>query len=168
MLKYIIITLLSTLFFYCVFLVLLKHKIKNLENDIIFLLNQRINLIPCLYEISNEYLEKHEEIFKESLKLRKINFVDKSLSKWLYETLNNHQKVHNELNFIFRVCNKHQKLTKKWNFVYIRELIIDRSLIISRKLDLYKKISQKTNKLISIKNYSIIWLFIPISKIDLI
>jgi hypothetical protein len=74
--------------------------------------------------------------------------------------------IHNELNFIFRVCNKHPKINKDPKFLLVKDNIIEKSEELWKKLNLYKKITNKFNTYIIIKNLTIIWLFIPISKIN--
>ena len=34
----------------------------------------RTNLVPSIFEISKNHISKHEEIFKEILRLRKVEF----------------------------------------------------------------------------------------------
>lgn len=146
-----------------VFILLLKSKIDSLENYIKNLFNIRTNIIPSLFEVSHSNLVRHDEIFREIIKLRKISFSERSLDRSLAEIIWTEQLIHNELNFIFKICNKHQKLLTNWKFIYLRELVIANSSNIWDYLKLYKAIIKKYNFLIKIKNYSLIWLFIPIS-----
>lgn len=147
-----------------VLILLLKNKINSLENYIKNLFNIRTNIIPSLFEVSHTNLVRHDEIFREIVKLRKISFSERSLSRDLHEIIGTEQLIHNELNFIFKICNKHQKLIKNWKFIYLRELVISNSSNIWEYLKLYKNIIKKYNSLIKIKNYTLIGLLIPISK----
>jgi hypothetical protein len=72
--------------------------------------------------------------------------------------------IHHELNFIFKISNKHPKLAKRWNFIYLRGLIINKSYYLWKKLSEYKQKTNIYNHLINVKNFTIIWLFIPLYK----
>ncbi len=145
-----------------IFIIILKNKIDSLESYIKNLFNIRTNIIPSLFEVSRSSLIRHEEIFREIIKLRKISFSERSLWRSLSEMIWTEQLIHNELNFIFKVCNRHKKLLINWKFIYLRDLVISSSSNIWDYLKLYKNIVKKYNLLIRIKNYSIIWLLIPI------
>ena len=114
--------------------------------------------------MTKDYLNKHNEIFNELLILKKIDFSENSFYIKLTEKTTTYKKIHNELNFIFKVCNKHPKLNKNANFLYTREVIIEKSSELWTKLEIYKKIIIKFNNLVSIKNFTIVWLLIPIYK----
>lgn len=164
MFVYIIITLTIFLALWLWFLLLLKSKIDFLENHIKNLFNLRVNIIPSIFEVSLPALIKHDEIFKEIIKLRKASFSERSLDKKLNEIIRTELLIHNELNFIFKICNKHHKLLINSKFIYIRELLISNSSNIWKNIKIYKEIINKYNFFINLKNYSIIWLLIPINK----
>ncbi|PID87664.1 hypothetical protein CSB07_00230 [Candidatus Gracilibacteria bacterium] len=145
-----------------IFIIILKNKIDSLESYIKNLFNIRTNIIPSLFEVSRSSLIRHEEIFREIIKLRKISFSERSLGRSLSEMIGTEQLIHNELNFIFKVCNRHKKLLINGKFIYLRDLVISSSSNIGDYLKLYKNIVKKYNLLIRIKNYSIIGLLIPI------
>ncbi len=158
-----IIILFLTLFY--IFLLALKSKIWKLELLIKKLLYQRTNLIPSIYEVTKKHLTKHDEIFEEIIKLRKIEFsLNDSNNVSFIEILKNERYIHHEMNFIYSVCLKNKKLENEWRFQYIKELTIDRSYKIWEKVEKYRKIVDTFNNLITIKNYTIIWLFFPINK----
>jgi hypothetical protein len=100
-------------------------------------------LIPSIFEISKHFLTKHEDIFKEIIILRKKEFNAKENNVSFPEFIQTETNLHHELNFIFRVCNQHQKLLKDGKFLYIRDLLIERSMGISEKMILYKNIVKK-------------------------
>ena len=161
---YIIIWVISLITLYWVILLLLKIKVESFERQISSTFRERNNLIPSIFEVSKNKVVKHNEIFAETLKLRKVDFVENSLWIPLPDIIRTQTLIHNELNFIFRICNKHNKLLKEGTFIYIRDLIIDKSFDIWSKLELYKKIVRQYNKLITIKQISVIWLLIPLHK----
>lgn len=144
------------------FLVLFDKKLKILEKQIILLFEKRTNLVPSLYDITKQYLNKHDEVFLEILKLRKIEF--NNYNEDFTTRINNETLIHHELNFIFKVSNKHVKIQKDEKFLLIRDLFLENSFEIWKKVELYKKIIKKLNNLLKIKNITIIWMFINIEK----
>lgn len=82
----------------------------------------------------------------------------------LYKIIEIEGLIHHEFNFIFKVCNKHKALTEDAKYNYIKEIIIYKSHEIGKNMELYKVIAAKLNKLIKIKNYTLIGAFIPIEK----
>lgn len=147
-----------------VFLYFFQRKLHLLENTIISIFQTRSDILPGIYEISKEYLTKHNDIFRESLTLRKTEFSMIENGVWLNEIIELESHIHHEINFIFKVCNKHPKLLKNGNFIYIRETIIQRSHKLWEMIQLYKTMTEKYNFLIHIKNYSLIGLLLPFSK----
>lgn len=152
----------SFLIFFNVFLILFDKKLKQLENQIILLFEKRTNLVPSLYEITKEYITKHNEVFSQILNLRKIEF--SNYEDNFIERINNEIQIHHELNFIFKVISKHPKIEKNWKYLLIKDLFLENSLEIWKKVELYKNIIKKFNFLLLFKNLTIIWLFIDIKK----
>lgn len=163
---YILYLLIPIFLLFIIFLFLLKTKILKLEKEILYFFNKRNCLLPSIYEVSKEETVKHNEIFEELLKLKKLDFQEKNINKNLFERLNTQTLIHNELNFIYKIFTKQPKLLKKEKFLYINDLILENSLNISKKLELYKNIIKKFNYYIWVKQLTLIWVLIPISKID--
>ena len=149
---------------FIIFLILLKLKIEKFELKIINQFKAKNNTIASIYEITKKYLNKHDEIFKESLYLKKKDFSENSFYSRLNEKLKTYELIHNELNFIFRVCNKHPKLSKDGEYLYIRDLIIEKSTSLGKDIELYKKIVKKFNRLLILKDLTIIGILIPIKR----
>jgi len=147
-----------------IFLKYYIYKIDLLENKIKKLFLERTALIPAIFEVSNLYLIKHNEIFHEILNLRKIEFSQANNNMKLSDIIKIKKLIHHEINFIFKICNKHPQLIKEWNFIYLRNLIIKKSNDIWTNITLYKMSIEKINKLIFYKNITIIWFLFPISK----
>lgn len=145
-----------------IFIYLLKMKIEKFEKKIIKQFKEKTNQIPGIYEVTSKYLNKHEEIFKEAIRLKKKDFSENTFYSLLVEKLNTNELIHNELNFIFRVCNKNPKLNKDWKFLYIKDNIINISYEIGNNIKLYKKIVKQFNTIVIFKNLTIIWLLFPI------
>jgi len=152
------------LIIYYIFLKFYENKVNLLEEKIKKLFLERTALIPWVFEVSDIFLTKHDEIFHEILNLRKIEFSQANNNIPLSETMSTKKLIHHEINFIFKVCNKHPKLIKEWNFIYLRNLIIKKSSKIWKEIEKYKMVTKKLNKLIFYKNLTIIWLLFPISK----
>lgn len=157
--------IISLLIAFYTFLLALNNKVHKLEILIKDLLKQRTDLIPALFEITKNYLTKHNEIYDEILRLRKLEFsLEDNEDVTFVEILKNERFIHHEMNFIYNVCLKNKKLEQFWRFQYIKELTINRSYTIWEKVETYRKIVDTLNNLITIKNYTIIWLFLPLNK----
>ena len=121
------------------FLYLLEKKINQLEKNILQKFKEKNNQIPSIYEVTKEYLIKHDKIFEEILILKKKDFSENKFYKNLSEKSITYKLIHNELNFIFKVCNKHHKLNKNPKFLFIKDNIIEKSNELWNKLVFYKK-----------------------------
>jgi hypothetical protein len=157
----ILIILIACLFIY---IFLFERKITKLEKRIMKEFQARTQWLPALFEITKPYFAKHEEIFNESLHLRKISFQEHWEHLQLLKTLNTEKKIHKELNFLFNVCKKHPKLTKESRYQYLEEHMLQISWKIADDIQLYKKVCAFYNHLLIIKNCTIIGLFLPFSK----
>ena len=146
------------------FIYLLKDKVEVLERRIKRKFISRTNIVPSIFEISRDYISKHSDIFKEILHLRKIEFTENENSKELFEMIQTEWLIHHELNFIFKVCNTHPKLLREGKFIYLRELIVDRSIDLWKDIDLYRKITKQYNNLIMINKCFLVGFFTSIHK----
>jgi len=146
------------------YLILLNSKISKLEKKIVKSFKERNNLIPSLFEVTKWEISRHDDVFKEIIALRKKSTYNKNDS--FIEIINNELKIHNELNFIFKVCMKNLKLEKNEKFLLIRDLFLERSSKIGKNIELYKFIINKFNKLLKFKNITILWIFINIQYRD--
>lgn len=148
---------------YNVIIIKIKNNISLLETKIVNLFNKRTYLVPSLYDITKEYLTKHNEVFYEIMKLRKQNFANYESDEFL-EIIKTEIQIHNELNFIFKITNKSPKIQKNEKFLLIRDLFLDYSYLIWEEITTYKKLISIFNLLLNFKNFTIIWLFIKIDK----
>lgn len=146
------------------FLYFFDKKIHKLETKIETIFQSKNNLIPALFEITKNDLVKHDEIFHELLILKKLNFSEHNFYENIHQTIHTQQRIHREMDFIFRVCHKHQKLIKNYRFYYIKELLFQRITYLWDTIELYKKMTKKYNFYLKINNFTIIWLFIPMKK----
>jgi hypothetical protein len=161
----IILTIIFTIFIVFYILILnINIKINKIESRIQKLLKNRADLIPWLYEISKKYLVKHKNIFDEVLKLRKIQFSLNDYNASFIEFIKNEMAINHEIRFIYSICAKNKKLNSIEEFNYIKNLIIERNKIIWNNIENYKKYIDFYNKIIMIKNNTIIWLLLPVNK----
>lgn len=161
---YILIFVIILFILWWIFLHVFSKRIEYFEWRIIQFFTSRTDVFPALYEVSKTWLARHEEIFKEILELRKKEFSLTSISQEIESFIEFESKIHHELNFIFQVCNKNPKLIKDGRFLYIRDIVMEKSVTISQEIKKYRKIIQIYNKCIQYKNYSLIWLLIPFTK----
>lgn len=156
---------------YYIVLVKIKNKIDKNERNIQRLLQKRTDLIPWLYEISKPHLVKHNNIYSEILKLRKLQFSLNDYNVSFIEFIKNEMAINHEIRFIYSICTKNKKLNWLWKFNYIKNLVIDKNKNIWTELENYKKSIHFFNNLVAIKNYTLFWLLLPVNKkfeIDLI
>lgn len=149
---------------YYAFLFWYDYKLSKLEYMILQSFGKRTDIIPALYEITRDIIVKHDQVFAQSIWLRKQEFAKLALSDSLYHFIELEVSIHKELNFIYKVCSKHPKMMKNGKFIYLRELLIDRSSEIGLRLEKYKKQVQIFNKLVLIKDFTIIGFFVPVRK----
>ena len=152
------------IFVFNIFLFLIGKKIDKLQEKILLSFKARTNLLPAIYEVSENYLIKHEEIFKEVLRLRKNEFFLNQNNERFESIIENESHIHHELNFIFNVCNKHMKLIRNGKFIYLRSLVIEKSNKVGLLIALYKQIIKKYNFFIKLNKLFIIWFFIKKEK----
>lgn len=161
----ILVIIIFLLICFYIFLVLVNLKINKLEEKIKTLFIKRTSAVTSVFEVSKDFLTKHNEIFKEYIRLKKIEFaINSKKDTKLYKVIELESKIHHEINFIFKTCNLQPRLLKVWNFLYLRDIIIDQSLEIWKNIELYKSILKNFNLLIKIKNITIIGLLFPIWK----
>lgn len=139
-------------------------KLTRLEWKIIDMFRARTDVFPSLYEVTQDKVARHNEIFSEIMQLRKKEFSLSNLSNEIESFLELEWRIHHEINFIFQVCNKNPKLIKDGNFLYIRDVIMDKSSSISKQIKKYRKATGIYNQSVKYKNYTLIWLLLPYSK----
>ena len=71
---FILMIILCAGFSYGIFLILFSQKLNSLERKIEQLFHERNDLIPSIFEVCGQNIQKQEEIFEEILRLRKQAF----------------------------------------------------------------------------------------------
>jgi len=146
------------------FLYIINYKIRLYEEKLLDVFFSRTDTFPALFETTKWSINRHSDIFKQSLELRKKEFHIRWIG-WNFESfIELEQEIHHEINFIFRICAKNPNLLKNRKFLYLRDIIIYKSTLISKKIALYNKIIHFYNTVIMYKNYSIIWYVLPFAK----
>jgi hypothetical protein len=120
MFTYLIISVVAILILFFAFLYWFQHRLNKLELSILSSFSNRTNIIPSLFEITRDVIVKHDQVFAQSLNLRKEEFAKMSVSEPLYSFMDLEVSLHKELNFIYKVCSKHPKMMKNSKFVYLR------------------------------------------------
>ncbi len=147
-----------------VFLSIIHNKIQRFETRVIQMFTKRTDMFPALFEVSRDTLQRHEEIFQEALDLRKREFALIETTKNFKNIVDIEKYIHHEINFIFQVCNKHHLLEQNKNFLYLRDCIVTKSHALGKDINKYKHVIESYNKIIRIKNYTIIGYLLPFSK----
>jgi len=157
---YFLITIIVLIIIYFIRLSFIRKNIEKLEQEITTNFNARTNLIPAIFEVTQNTFSKHNEIFSEILKYRKkelykyyVKEYTDNIENEFIKLIHIEELIHHELNFIFKVANKHQKLAKKWNFIYLRDLLIKKSYNLWLLLEEYKHKVALYNTLILLPVY---------------
>ncbi len=158
---YIFIFIFTFIFTYNIFLYLFRSKINNLERNINNLFQKRISLLPCLHEVSKDYVVRHSDVFSSTLETIRENSISSDYDKNFDENIHKQSIIHNNIDFLFRIFNKHYKLINNYKFIYVKDQIINSSFEIWERIKLYKNIIKKYNKLLRINHFLLVWYLIP-------
>ena len=168
---YFLIFILSIFLIFVYWLNNIRKRLNKKEIEIRNTFNARTNMIPAIFEMTENTFAKHDDVFKDILTYRKqelykyyIQDESDNMDNDFIKLIHLEKLIHNELNFIFRVANKHPKLSKKWNFIYLRDLMMKKSLELWVLLNNYRKEMELYNTLVHFKNITILWLLVPIYK----
>jgi len=137
-----IIVLFLSIFLMIIYIIItiLSDKITIQEKYIQKILKQRSDLIPSLYEISKNHLNKHKEVFKELINLRKIQFSLNEYEVSFIEFIKNEISLNHEIRFIYNICINNKELQNDKDFLYIKKLVIEKNKLIWQNIENYKKI----------------------------
>lgn len=143
-----------------IFVYLLWKKINALEENIINIFKKRNNQMVSIYQISKNYITKHDEVFKSFFELKRKDFLDNNIKLNFDNKLVIYKQIHNEINFIFKICEQNKKLILNAKYLYIKDSIFDKSNEIWKNIELNYKIKKEYIKYKKIANITILWLFI--------
>ncbi|NVP17633.1 hypothetical protein HUU51_02845 [Candidatus Gracilibacteria bacterium] len=130
-----------------------------MENNIIELFKKRNNQVISIYQVSKNYINKSDEIFKEFFELKRKDFGENSFKIGLKDKINTYKKIHNEIDFIFNICEKNKKLTINPRYLYLKDSILEKSSKIGNRIEIYNKIKKEYKLYKKIANFSIIGFF---------
>lgn len=159
---YIIIVIVISIFIvlYCFFVILYRLKLNKLEDLLKKDFKKRNYKVVSLYYISENFLNKHKEIFSEYINLKEKDFYENTLNFEFENKLSTYKKLHNEINFIFKLCEMNQKISVDKRYNYIKEEILKESYKIWEKYELYKKIIIKYRLHHKISKFFLVWFFL--------
>lgn len=155
----IIISIIIFIIFYNIFVYFLWSKIDFLEENIIGIFKRRNNQVMSIYQISKNYINKSDEIFKDFFELKRKDFSENSFKTWLKDKINTYKKIHNEIDFIFKVCEKNNNLTLNSRYLYLKDSILDKSSMIWKRMEIYNRIRNEYKLYKKIANFTILWIF---------
>lgn len=145
---------------YCIFIIIYRQKMNKIENKLQNKFKVRNNKVVSIYYASKDYLNKHDEVFKEYFKLKETDFLQDTKNFYFENKLDIYKKFQSEINFIFKICEMNMKLKQDKKYNYIKESILKQSKSIWKEYDIYKKEIEKYRKYHKISKFFLIWLFI--------
>ncbi|MEA3387067.1 MAG: hypothetical protein U9Q66_01420, partial [Patescibacteria group bacterium] len=145
-----------TSFFFTVIILLEIKKLAKIEKSIKKHSKERTNLIPCLYQIASNEISKHKEVFYNSLKFKRQEYINTKECVKINDYLFNEKEIEYQIEFIFKICAKHEELNNNQSFIYIKDLIENKTDELYKDINLYKNSIFFINKVILIKNFTIL------------
>gem|GEM_PF-6720764 len=73
-----------------------------------------------------------------------------------YDIVNNEINIHKELIFLFKVIHKLDSLKTEKDYIFVEDFFDNNSKNISTNIHMYKVYSKVLNKLIKVKNFTIL------------
>lgn len=147
-------------FLYIIYVLFLRSKLDIIENNLQKNFKIRNSKVASLFYITQKYLNKHDEVFKEFIILRKKDFNETSLNFYFENKIDTYKKLHKELDFIFKVCEKNDILKRDPKYNYIKDEILKKWEEIWKEYNLYKPELENYKKFHKFSKYMILWLFI--------
>jgi hypothetical protein len=141
------------------FVYLLWKKVIKLEKVIIGLHKSKNSQIVWVYQVAKDDLVKWNEIFKEFFELKRRDFWEEGFYTRLGDKLLIYKKIHNEINFIFKICEKHKNIQISPIYIYFKNLIYKKDKEIWEKMSLYEDIIKKYDNYRIISYFTIIGYF---------
>ncbi|MDD2566272.1 MAG: hypothetical protein PHZ26_05965 [Candidatus Gracilibacteria bacterium] len=142
-------------------IVLIKIAIKKInaeEANIIETFFSKVNKIPALVEIMKKYTN-HPDIFEDILYLHKLGIIYSI--KNIYDMLELNSRTHREFQFLMKLSAKIPELHRDGNFLYIRNYVIFYENNLEKNINSINNNFAGYNRLLKIKNLSILGLLIP-------
>ena len=153
------------LFYFFIYLYILDNELLRLENSILIPFQRRMYMIPSIFEISKKHINKHDEVYKEIVRMKWLKLsINKKKATKIHKIIRLERTIKHEIDFIFKICEKYSELSENKNFIHLKNNIKKENSIIKKKIKDYKKLVLSFNKLITIKNFTIIWLMVPIDR----
>lgn len=136
-------------------------KMNEIESAIIELYYNKINKLPALIEIMKQHTT-HGDICTEMVRLHRATVITRVDS--VYDLLELNRRIQREFNFLMKVSAKIKDLHRNGNFLYIRDFLTFYEININKLIVEYNREVARYNTIRSLKNYSILGIFLPISR----
>lgn len=150
---------------YCLVLVgilrFLRGRIESKERHVISLFYAKANKVPAIVEIMKKYTD-HPDIFEDIVYLHKLSIIMNIAS--IYDILDLNSRMHREFRFLMRLSAKISDLHKDGNFLYIRNYVIFYENVVEKEIALVNTYFERYNRLIDIKNISLLGILFPFNK----
>ncbi len=161
----IIVLILAFLVFYImlisIFLYISSQNAKKREEYIIELFFGKVNKIPALIEIMKKHV-KNSDTFTEIIYLHKLWIIYNIKS--IYDLLDLNNRLQKEFSFLMKISAKTPALQRDWNFLHIRNYIMFYESNLKTWIEMYNLKIEKYNRLIWLKNASLLGFLIPIQE----
>jgi hypothetical protein len=141
------------------FVYFLWRKVMKLEKIIIGLHKSKNSQIVWIYQVAKDDLVKWNEIFKEFFELKRRDFWEEGFYTRLRDKSLIYKKIHNEVNFIFKICEKHENIQINPIYIYLKNLIHKKDKEIWEKMSLYEDIAKKYDNYKAISYFTIVGYF---------
>lgn len=156
----IIVFLLFIIFIYCSFVIFFRIKLIEIEYFLQILFKKRNYKVASLYFASEDFLTKHNEIFKDFIVLKQKDFEETRLNFTFENKFNSYKRFDEELNFIFKICETNSRLKQDEKYNYIKEEILKETKEAWKQYKIYKIKFDKYKKHHKISKFFLVWLFL--------
>lgn len=160
--SYILIAACIILVIFCIqaifFVWSLNGKIRQQEEKIDQIFLARINKIPSLIEFLRPHVVR-QEAFDRTIGIHITSLISSRES--VYDILENNQELTREFEFLLKLSEKVPELIHNSLFQYLKHAIIFHQEHIAQEIDIYNILVARFNRMIRIKNLTIIGYLYP-------
>lgn len=144
---------------------ILRRQVLSMERKIIDIFLKKTSKIPALIEVMRPFVAEQKS-FDSTIELHMEAMMQAVDS--LYSVLAINTKIEKEYSFLMKLSVQIAELQKNEQFLYIRDFIMQYEREMRAQFAGYNVSVQRWNRFVSIKNYTLIWLFFPGSFRDMI
>ena len=121
----------------------------------------KVNKIPAFVEIIKKYTI-HSDICIEMIRLHRATIVTRIES--IYDLLELNDRIQKEFAFLMKISAQIKNLQRDGNFLYIRDFAVFYETNIKKVIEETNLDITKYNRLVLMKNFSILGILIPVQK----